>query len=141
MGTKYKNKRTAGYISAIIPGLLVMVTILILCISVTAFFVIEDRVPESAAEHVAPLIQFVSVFAGSYMAGRREEKSFVAVSVITSIIYYVFLIAITILAFGGVFQNVVASTVAAFVGTALAIVVRLRQNSGRPSKKRRTFAC
>ena len=141
MGTKYKNKKPVNTISLYMIGMIVAGVITILCAAAMASLVVKDILSENVAIRVIPIVHFIAMFFGTYVAGSRADGNLIMNCAITSLIYYLTAITITVFWFGGAFSNMLLGTAAIFSGAAAGSIISLRRKKRTPRRKHRVRTC
>jgi len=141
VGTKYKNKKTANTISLYMIGMTVAVITTIISVAAMASLVINDILLEDMALQVIPIVHFIAMFVGTFVAGSKSNGNVILDCTITSLIYFLTAIAITIFCFDGGFSNMFLGTAAIFLGATVGVLTSLKQKKSALRRKRRLRNC
>lgn len=140
MGSKYKSQNNTSAAKAVIVGVVTAFAVTLLCVGIIASLMESERILEETVVYFVLGVQFASVFAGSFMAGKIASKSKLAACAATAGVYCFLLIALTILCFNGAFENVLGGMIAIALGFGLTLLLTFRKNNKSTLRKRKAYS-
>ena len=139
------NKKVTGNSSSLPIGIGMGVGLALLVTligSATAAWMIStDKIEEETIGYSVMVILILSSFLGSWIAVLKTKRLRLQVSFITGGIYYLLLLAITALFFGGQYQGMGITLMLVLVGCAITIMIGLRGQKMKKASHRRKAFC
>lgn len=135
------NRKVTGTASSMPAGLavggLVSLAVTILGSVMAANLVLREMIAESSVGYCAMLILLLASFGGARIAAARIKHRRLYVCILSGVVYYSLLLAITALFFGGQYQGmgVTALVVAAGCGTAALLEKNEKKRRRKPRSK------
>lgn len=132
------NRKVTGTASSMPAGLAlggcVSLTVTILGSILAANLVLRELLPESSVGYCAMIILLVSSYLGATVSVGRIKHRKLYVCVLTGVIYYGLLLAITALFFGGQYQGMGVTALVVAAGCAAAILIGMNGRKRRSNR-------
>ena len=139
------NKKVTGKASSVPAGVAIGVclslAVMLVGAAVLAWLVASESVGEEMIGYGAMLILFTASVSGSWLSSMKIKRLRVQVSLITGGIYYLVLLAITALFFGGRYQGMGVTGILVMLGSGTASILGLKGKNGRKVKTRKKAYC
>lgn len=133
---KKSKLRQAGLSTSILIGFAATALILLLgSIGLTAM-ILKGVMDVGAINYSAPIVLLLGTFLGGYISGKLvENDKLIACGGVAGAILFI-LLTITILFFGGKFQNVIVNVTAILLGSAGGFTLNLRKPKTKYHRRR-----
>lgn len=129
------SRRQAGLSTKILTGSGVTLLILILGVIGLSISVLRGIIGENTIQYITPVLLLLSVFVGTYLSGKGiEDKLIAGIGTCAAVIFL--LLTITILFFGGRFENVILNIIAIIIGGLTGFCMNLLKPKARYRRKR-----
>ena len=117
-------------------GLLITLTGAVL----TAWLLVSGKMSEDMIGYCAMAILFLASVFGSWVAALQVKRQRFHVCLITGVSYYLVLVSITALFFGGQYQGMGVTAILVGVGNLLTVLIGLKgKKRAKPGIRKRTF--
>ena len=133
--------RTTGMAVGIFQGLLVSVVVTLVFTAVLAWLVAAEKIEVSAVGYGSMVALLLSAMLGSWVASAKIGCRRVQVCGITGCAYYLTLLSITALFFGGQYQGMGVAAILVLVGSGLPALLGMKQNKPRKAKIKKHAYC
>ena len=97
-------------------GLVVGIVITLIFTAVGAYLVHSEALPEESVGYVTPVIQFLGALAGSTAIIKMTDRHKMQMCLLSGGLYFLFLLSMTALLFGGEYQGVGLGALAVLLG-------------------------
>lgn len=141
----FNNKMATGKTSGMSVGILIGVLV---CIGVTlagtvilAWLITTERMSENVVGYGAMGVLILSASLGALTASTKVRRLRTQVCLITGGIYYLILLSITALFFGGQYQGMGVAAILVIVGSSLTALLGIREKKSRKSKIKKHAFC
>jgi len=126
--TKKRTGLTASLPKGLLVGLGISICVTVAGSALTAWFVIKETVPFDSVGWFAMGITLLSSLLGAWVASAKIKTKTAAVCALSAGMYYLTLLGMTALFFGGQYHGLGTTAIAVAVGSALALVIK---NAGK----------
>lgn len=127
---KKPNGRALPFSQGIALGVLVSIVLTCLLSAILTWLIISERVGETLIGYVIMSIIFISTLSGSMLAASQIKRRRMLVCQTTGGIYYITLLILTALCFGGKYQGIGVTATMVFAGNLVAALT-----SSAPQKR------
>jgi putative membrane protein (TIGR04086 family) len=135
------NKKVTGKAMPMVAGLAVGVALSIgitmVLAGLTAHFVLSETISENAIGYAAMAALYLSAALGSLIAARMIKRRRMVVCLATGGIYFLTLLGMTALFFGGQYQGIGVTALVVLGGSGTIGLLGLRQGKGRGIKHKK----
>lgn len=139
------NRRTKSTMSDVSTGVLLGVGVCLLLTllgSIVLTWMIHAEALQSVAVGYGVIcVLLLSSLVGTWIASVKVNRFRAQVCLITAVGYYVVLLAMTALFFGGRYQGMGVTAVVVILGCIIAILIGLKSQKGKKMKIRKTAYC
>lgn len=139
------NKKVTGKASSVPAGVTIGVcmslAVMLVGAAVLAWLVASESVGEEMIGYGVMIILFAASVSGSWLSSMKIKRLRVQVSLITGGIYYLILLAITALFFGGRYHGMGVTGILVMLGSGTASILGLKGKNGRKVKTRKKVYC
>ena len=133
-----RNKKVTGTAKSIPFGIslgtISALTITLIGSLITAWLVSFEKIGETAIGYCAIIILMLSSMLGSYLAQATVKHQRLVISAAVGATYYLSLLAITALFFGGHYQGMGVTALVVAAGVGVTVLIALKRNTGHNSK-------
>ena len=112
-------------------GLLASMVVTFIGAAILAWLVAGEKIAENTIGYGAMTILLISSMLGALFAANGIKRMRVQMCVTSGGVYYLSLLAITALFFGGAYQGMGVAALAVFVGCGMAALIGLRNGKGK----------
>ena len=137
------NRKAAGTASSVPGGLaagaVVSMGITLLASALTAWLILGGRMPVEAVGYCAMIILLLSSAAGAAVAIGRIRRCRFQICMAAGIVYYVCLLSITALFFGGIYDGMGVTALMVLCGSGVVILAGSRDSGRRRSRRVRHY--
>jgi len=140
MKIKMPTGRSSGVSVGILIGVLVCVGVTLIATVILAWLITTEKMGESAVGYGAMVALLLSAILGSWTASAKIGRLRTQVCLITGGIYYLVLLSITALFFGGQYQGMGVAAILVIAGSGVTALLGIREKKSRKNKiKKRAF--
>lgn len=140
MKIKMPTGRSSGVSVGILIGVLVCVGVTLIATVILAWLITAEKMGESAVGYGAMVVLLLSAILGSWTASAKIGRLRTQVCLITGGIYYLVLLSITALFFGGQYQGMGVAAILVIAGSGVTALLGIREKKSRKNKiKKRAF--
>lgn len=140
MKVKMPTGRSSGVSVGILIGVLVCVGVTLIASVILAWLIAAEKMDESAVGYGAMIALLLSAILGSWTASAKIGRLRTQVCLITGGIYYLVLLSITALFFGGQYQGMGVAAILVIAGSGVTALLGIREKKSRKNKiKKRAF--
>lgn len=140
MKIKMPTGRSSGVSVGILIGVLVCVGVTLIASVILAWLITAEKMGESAVGYGAMVALLLSAILGSWTASAKIGRLRTQVCLITGGIYYLVLLSITALFFGGQYQGMGVAAILVIAGSGVTALLGIREKKSRKNKiKKRAF--
>ncbi|MBQ3541868.1 MAG: TIGR04086 family membrane protein [Oscillospiraceae bacterium] len=140
MKIKMPTGRSSGVSVGILIGVLVCVGVTLIATVILAWLITAEKMGESAVGYGAMVALLLSAILGSWTASAKIGRLRTQVCLITGGIYYLVLLSITALFFGGQYQGMGVAAILVIAGSGVTALLGIREKKSRKNKiKKRAF--
>ena len=140
MKVKMPTGRSSGVSVGILIGVLVCVGVTLIATVILAWLITAEKMGESAVGYGAMVALLLSAILGSWTASAKIGRLRTQVCLITGGIYYLVLLSITALFFGGQYQGMGVAAILVIAGSGVTALLGIREKKSRKNKiKKRAF--
>lgn len=129
--------RAASVPAGLAIGALVSVAVTVLISAIGAYLVINEMLPQEQIGYCSIFALLASSILGAITAANRVKHRNLVVSLLSGLAYFVILLSVTALFFGGQYEGVGVTFIVILLGTAAAALITSREGNGRSNRKRR----
>ena len=141
----FKNKTTTGKSYRMSVGILIGVAVCVVVTLVIAFIlawlISAEKMSENAIGYGAMAALLLSAALGALAASSRIGRLRTQVCLITGGIYYLVLLSMTALFFGGQYQGMGVAAIFVILGSGLTALLGIREKKTRKSKIKKRAIC
>ena len=139
MGINWKSKGAASSIPwALAISAIVNIVITLTGGAITAYLLLTERIGENGIRYASMIILLISAIMGAWSAYSCIKKQRLQICMMSAGVYYLLLMAITALFFGGQYQSMGITAVIILVGTVL-VAILTGKDSGKIRFKKRAY--
>ena len=127
MKIKMPTGRSSGVSVGILIGVLVCVGVTLIATVILAWLITAEKMGESAVGYGAMVALLLSAILGSWAASAKIGRLRTQVCLITGGIYYLVLLSITALFFGGQYQGMGVAAILVIAGSGVTALLGIRE--------------
>ena len=139
------NQKVTGTASSMPGGLAVGAGISLLITFVgswlSAYLISTEKLPQSAIGYCAMGILLLSALLGALVAVHRIKRRRLYACILSGLIYYIILLSMTALFFGGQYQGMGVTALLVVGGTGTAALLSTKGEGSYRHRKKRKFPC
>lgn len=125
---------TNGVISGAVLGVLVCLLLTLSASAILAWMISAETIDMSSTGYGAIVILVLSSFAGSLVAAEKVKRLRVQMCLITGAAYFLSLLSVTALFFGGQYQGMLVTAIMILIGSMSAALLGIKRRKYRKSK-------
>ncbi len=141
MLNKKLTGKAAGMPMGILIGVMVSVMTTLICSAVLAWLISTEKMQADAIGYGVAVALLVASFIGALAAVARIKRLRTQVSLITGGVYYLVLLSVTALFFGGRYQGMGVAAIFVILGSGLTALLGIREKKSRKNKMRKRAFC
>ena len=132
------NESASGIPKGIGISLIVCIITTLLGMAVSAYLIHKEMIAQESAEIAAILILTVSSAAGAFTAINTVKRMRLQMSLLSGVAYFLLLLSMTALFFGGQYNGIVTAVFAILGGSGIAVLANILPGKNRKKFKRKT---
>ena len=130
MAANHKVTGTASSLPVgIAIGVLTAFAITLIGSAITAWLILAEKIGESSVGYCSALITLLASFTGGETSWLRIKRLRLQVCLITGAVFYLLLLAITAMFFGGIYLGMGTTAICVFCGCGLAALLGIRRKN------------
>lgn len=132
--------RAASIPAGLAAGALVSATVTILISAIGAHLIISEILPQEQIGYCSIFALLASSMLGAVTASKMVKHRNLIVSLLSGMVYFCILLAVTALFFGGQYEGMGVTFIVILLGTAAAALITGREGNTRPKRKRKKIS-